>query len=127
MGSAVGCGGVAVVAVGWVDRRTCGGGNLVEGCAGDCCLADHSTRRVETFVGLLVGRKLWIVRVAGLVIGQVHTVCCGGSSICLMKGLKGGPPCWLLAWTVMLSATSLFSLSGAQSSKMVNGLLLRNK
>ena len=28
-------GGVAVVAVVWVDRRTCGGGDPVGGCAGD--------------------------------------------------------------------------------------------
>ena len=117
-------GGVAVVAVGWVDWRIRGGGDTVGGCAGDCCLADCSTRGVGTFVGLVVDRRSWIVRVAGLVIGQVRTVCCGGSSICLMKGLKGGPLCWLQAWTVMLSAMSLFSSSGAQSSKMVNGLLL---
>ncbi len=117
-------GGVAVVAVGRVDRRTRGGGDPVGGCAGDCCLADRSTWGVGLFVGLLVSRILWIVRVAGLVIGRVNTVCRGGSSICLMKGLKGGPLCWLQAWTVMLSAMSLFSSSGAQSSKMVNGLLL---
>ena len=116
--------GVAVVAVIRVDRRTRGGGEPVGGCAGDCCLADCSTRGVGTFVGLLVGRRSWTVRVVGLVIGPVHTVCRGGSSICLMKGLKWGPSCWLLAWTVMLSAMSSFSSSGAQSSKMVNGLLL---
>ena len=117
-------GGVAVVAVDRVDRRTRGGGDPVGGCAGDCCLADHSTRGVGTFMGLLVGRRLWIVRVVGLVIGRVRTVCRGGSSIHLMKGLKGGPSCWLLAWTVMLLAMSSFSSSGVQSSKMVNGLLL---
>ena len=118
-------GGVAVVAVSQIDWRTCGGGDPVGGCAGDCCLADGSTRGVGTSVGLLVGRRLWIVHVAGLVIGRVCTVCRGGSSIRLMKGLKGGLPCWLLAWTVMSSAMSSFSSSGAQSSKMVNGLLLR--
>jgi hypothetical protein len=117
-------GGVAVVAVGQVDRRTRGGGDPVGGCAGDCCLADHSTRGVGTFVGLMVGRRSWIVQVVGLVIDRVRTVCRGGSSIHLMKGLKGGPPSWLLAWTVMLSAMSSFSSSGAQSSKMVNGFLL---
>ena len=47
--------------------------------------------------------------VAGLVIGQVHTVGRGGSSICLMKGLKGALLCWLLAWIVMLSEMSLSS------------------
>ena len=114
-------GGVAVVAVTWVDQRTRGGGDTVGGCEGDCCLADRSTRGVGTFVGLLVGRRLWTVRVVVLVIGQVHTMCRGGLSIRLMKGLKWGPSCWLLAWTVMLSAMSLFSSSGAQSSKMVNG------
>jgi hypothetical protein len=91
--------GVAVVAVVRVDWRT-GGVDTVGGCAGGCCLADRSTQGVGTFVGLMVGRRSWIVHVVGLVIGQVHIVCCGGSSICLMKGLKWGPPCWLLAWTV---------------------------
>ena len=62
-------GGVVVVAVGWVDWRTRGGGDPVGGCAGDCCLADRSTWGIGTFVGLLVGRRSWIVRVAGLVIG----------------------------------------------------------
>ena len=60
---------VAVVAVGRVDRRTSGGSDPVGGCPGDCCLADCSTRGVGTFVGLLVGQRLWIVCVAGLVIG----------------------------------------------------------
>ena len=81
-------GGVAVVAVGWVDWRIRGGGDTVGGCAGDCCLADLSTQGVGTFVGLLVGRRSWIVHVVGLVIGQVRTVCRGGSNICLMKRLK---------------------------------------
>ena len=117
-------GGAAVVAVVRVDWRTRGGGDPVGDCAGDCCLADCSTQGGGTFVGLLVGQRSWIVRVVGWVVGRVRTMCCGGSSICLMKGLKGGLSCWLLAWTVMLSAMSSFSSSGAQSSKMVNGLLL---
>ena len=116
--------GVAVVAVGQVDWRTRGGGDPVGGCAGDCCLADCSTRGVGTFVGLLVGQRLCTVCAVGLAIGRVHTMCRGGSSIRLMKGLKWGPLCWLLAWTVMPSAMSSLSSSGAQSSKMVNGLLL---
>jgi hypothetical protein len=90
-------GGVSVVAVVRVDWRTRGGGDTVGGCAGDCCLADHSTLGVGTFMGLLVGQRLWTVCVVGLVIGQVHTMCRGGSSICLMKGLKWDRcvGCWL--------------------------------
>ena len=76
-------------------------------------------------VGLLVGRRSWTLRVAGLVIGRLRTVCHGGSSICLMKGLKVAPSRWLLAWIVMSSAMSSSSSSGLQSSKMVNGVLLR--
>ncbi len=54
-------------------------------------------------VGLLLGRRSCTVGVVGLAIARVRSVCCGGgSSICLIKGLKGGLLCWLLAWTVML-------------------------
>jgi hypothetical protein len=115
-------GGVAVV--GGADWRTLWGRDLVGVYAGDYCLADCNTRGVGTSVGLLMGQRLWTVPVAGLVIGQVGTLCRGGSSIHLMKGLKGASQCLLLSWIVMLSAMSSSSLSGVQSSKMVNGLLL---
>jgi hypothetical protein len=81
---------------------------------------------VGVTVGLLLGRRSCTVGVVGLAIARVQTVCSGGgSSIRLMKGLKGALLCWLLAWTVMLSAISSSSSSGVLSSKITNGLLLR--
>jgi hypothetical protein len=75
---------------------------------------------------LLQGRRSCTVGAVGLAIVRVRTVCRGGgSSICLMKGLKGALLRWLLAWTVMSSAISLSSSSGVSSSKITNGLLLR--
>ena len=77
-------------------------------------------------VGLLVGCRSCTVGAAGLAIARVQTVCRGGgSSIRLMKGLKGALLHWLLAWIVISSAISLFSLSGVSSSMIANGLLFR--
>jgi hypothetical protein len=77
-------------------------------------------------VGLLVGRRSCTVGAAGLALARVRTVCRGGgSSIHLMKGLKGALLRWLLAWIVMSSAISLSSSSEVSSSKIANGLLFR--
>ncbi len=81
---------------------------------------------VGVTVGLLLGRRSCTVGVVGLAIAHVRTVCRGGgSSICLMKGLKGALLHWLLVWTVMSSVISSSSSSGVSSSRITNGLLLR--
>jgi len=77
-------------------------------------------------VGLLLGRRSCTVGAVGLAVARMWTVRSGGgSSIRLMKGLKGALLSWLLAWTVMSLAISSSSSSGVSSSKITNGLLLR--
>ena len=61
----------------------------------------HGGNDVGVTVGLLLGRRSCTVGVVGLAIARVQTVCSGGgSSICLMKGLKGALLRWLLACVV---------------------------
>ena len=118
-----------ILVAGRVDLRTRRGGatawiHLLGGT--DVCMDLPSGTAVGVAVGLLLGRRSCTVGVVGLAIACVRSVCCGGgSSICLMKGLKGELLCWLLAWTVMSSAISSLSSSGVSSSRITNGLLLR--
>ncbi len=106
-----------ILVAGMVDWRTCWGETAWIHLLGG--------NDVGVAVGLLLGRRSCTVGVVGLAIARVRTVCRGGgSSIRLMKGLKGALLRWLLAWTVMSSAISSSSSSGVSSSKITNGLLL---
>ncbi len=77
---------------GRVDRRTRWGATAWIHLLGETDVWIHllGGNDVGVAVGLLLGRRSCTVGVVGLAMAHVRAVCCGGgSSICLMKGLKG--------------------------------------